>query len=203
MKYPDFFDQAPTVTLRDPLSAFLGSFDEGLVEYKYVDAVKLAGHSCPTVAGAYLMTVKAIKALYGDEVPERGAIRASFPDSLDEGVTGVMASVITLLTGATAESGFKGIGPNFDRRDLLSFDMEMDCDIAFERVDTGARVEVTFAAYTVPMEEQTRGLLGQLISGQGDSETAQKFQSQWQERVRKILVDHVNDETLIQVRKTN
>ncbi len=202
MNYPDFFNQAPTITMRDPLSAFLGSFEGGLVEYRYLDAVKLAGHSCPTVAGAFLMTVKALKALYGEEHPERGAVRVFFPDSLDEGVTGVMASVTTLLTGATEESGFKGIGVNFDRRHLLSFEEDMACDIAFERVDTGARVEVAFNAHVVPMEGQTREFLGQLISGQGNEETARLFQNQWQERVRKILVDQVDNEALISVKPT-
>ena len=58
MDYPAFFDQVPRIALRDPLSAFLGAFAGGVVEYSCVDAVKLTGHSCPTVAGAYLMTAK-------------------------------------------------------------------------------------------------------------------------------------------------
>ena len=43
MQYPGFFDEAPRLTLYDPLSAFLGAIEDGLVEYTYVDAVKLAG----------------------------------------------------------------------------------------------------------------------------------------------------------------
>ena len=55
MQYPTFFDQAPVITMRDPLAALLGAADDGLIDYRYIDAVRLAGHSCPTVAGAYLM----------------------------------------------------------------------------------------------------------------------------------------------------
>jgi len=34
--------------LRDPLAELLGAAEGGIVEYRYADAVKLAGHSCPT-----------------------------------------------------------------------------------------------------------------------------------------------------------
>lgn len=70
MKYPKFFDEIQTIKLKDDLSATLGSFEEGLVEFSYLDIVKSAGHSCPTVAGAYLMTQVALKKLYKDELPK-------------------------------------------------------------------------------------------------------------------------------------
>ena len=40
---PTFFEQAPTICLRDPLAAFLGAAEGGLMTYSYQDAVKLAG----------------------------------------------------------------------------------------------------------------------------------------------------------------
>ena len=63
MTLPDFFNQAPKITLRDPLAQFLGATPDGLLTYAYEDAVKLCGHSCPTVAGAYLMVLKGVQAL--------------------------------------------------------------------------------------------------------------------------------------------
>jgi len=69
MSYPAFYDAVARITLHDPLAEFLGAADKGLIEYGYVDAVKLAGHSCPTVAGAYLMTLKALARLYPDGTP--------------------------------------------------------------------------------------------------------------------------------------
>ena len=65
MKFPAFFEQVPSITLRDPLAELLGSVDGGLMTYGYADAVRLAGHSCPTVASAYWLGVRAIQALYG------------------------------------------------------------------------------------------------------------------------------------------
>ena len=67
MTYPSFFDQVETIKLHDPISEFLGVFDQGILEFTYLDVVKAAGHSCPTVAGAYLLTLKALKALYPDK----------------------------------------------------------------------------------------------------------------------------------------
>lgn len=52
MQYPAFFDEVEPIVLYDPLAEFLGAATAGRVEYTYLDAVKLAGHSCPTVAGA-------------------------------------------------------------------------------------------------------------------------------------------------------
>jgi hypothetical protein len=53
--FPDFFSDAPRIAVRDPLAEFLGAADGGVIEYRYADVVKLAGHSCPTVASAFLM----------------------------------------------------------------------------------------------------------------------------------------------------
>ena len=62
MNYPDFFNEVETIKLFDPLSKVLGSLNDGMVEFNYLDSVKAAGHSCPTVSGAYLMTSSALKA---------------------------------------------------------------------------------------------------------------------------------------------
>mgnify|MGYP003492414693 FL=1 len=45
--------------MRDPLAELLGAAEGGRLEYTYADAVKLTGHSCPTVAGAWLATRQA------------------------------------------------------------------------------------------------------------------------------------------------
>ena len=103
MMHPEFYDEAPTLRVFDPLSAFLGAVEDGIVEYTYLDAVKLAGHSCPTVAGAYLMTLKALRRLYGEALPVRGEIEVHCRGRADEGTTGVVANVAALLTGALAQ----------------------------------------------------------------------------------------------------
>ena len=101
MEYPDFYTKVKTIRLYDPLSDFLGTFKDGIIEINYVDCVKLAGHSCPTVAGAYLMTLQGLKALYPDSLPQRGSIRVSIKEDRSEGVTGVVGNIISFITGAS------------------------------------------------------------------------------------------------------
>ncbi|HSW24447.1 MAG TPA: hypothetical protein VLJ62_16920, partial [Burkholderiaceae bacterium] len=64
MQTPVFFDRVPPIVVRDSLAQMLGAAQGGIIEYRYLDAVKLAGHSCPTVAGAWLMTRAALARLY-------------------------------------------------------------------------------------------------------------------------------------------
>lgn len=59
---PDFYEQAPVVRTYDPFAAMLGAARDGLFEYHYLDAVRLAGHSCPAVAGAFLIGRAALTA---------------------------------------------------------------------------------------------------------------------------------------------
>lgn len=95
------------------------------------------GHSCPTVASAYLMTRAALGALYPDTLPGRGSIRVELRDDRLEGVTGVVANVASFLTGATHDTGFKGIAGRFDRRGLLFFGVDLP-DQSASRVLTPA-----------------------------------------------------------------
>jgi len=62
--FPAFFAAAPTLRVHDPLAAFLGAAQDGILEYHYADAVRLAGHSYPTVAGAYLLTLRGLRTFY-------------------------------------------------------------------------------------------------------------------------------------------
>lgn len=192
MAHPDFFDRIPTITLCDPLSRLLGSSSDGLIEYSYRETVKLTGHSCPTVAGAWLMTASALKRLYDGDIPVRGEISVAFRNNALEGVTGVIASVVTFITGATADMGFKGLRGQFDRRGLMSFGQPVDGDIRFERIDTGDHVTVSFDASMVPPPPNLMpGLLAALEDDASPEERA-AFAEAWQDRVRRIFenADH-------------
>ena len=37
MHYPEFFTTTQSITLYDPLSEFLGAFEEGLITFSYLD----------------------------------------------------------------------------------------------------------------------------------------------------------------------
>lgn len=63
-----------SVHTHDPFAAMLGAARDGRLDYHYLDAVRLAGHSCPTVAGAFLIGRAALATLYPDGPAERGNI---------------------------------------------------------------------------------------------------------------------------------
>ena len=198
MAFPSFFAEIPPIVVHDRLAQFLGAAEGGIIEYRYVDAVKLAGHSCPTVAGAWLLTSRLLTALYPDALPERGGIRVDFSETQDSGVTGVIAAVIGLITGAAGISGFKGIAGNFSRRNLLSFDApELGGEIAFTRLDSGARLVASLHLEHVAPDPRMAPLLQKLLAGDRDPITAEVFTTLWQDRVRRILVDHFDNSHLV------
>lgn len=201
MNYPTFFDQAPVIEVHDGLAHVLGACVNGIITYRYIDAVRLAGHSCPTVAGAYLMTRRALALLYPGRMPERGEIRVRFSSALDEGVTGVIASIVTLVTGATGEGGFKGIGGRYRRQNMMRFSGALEGDVSFERVDNGASIQLGVSLNGVPADPQTGVLLRAILDGVATQEEAAAFAALWQDRVKRILIDHADDPELIRVKE--
>lgn len=197
MNYPAFFDQAPVINVHDGLAEFLGACDDGMITYRYIDAVRLAGHSCPTIAGAYLMTRRALALLYPGQTPERGAVHVRFSTALDEGVTGVIGSVVSLITGAAGLGGFKGIGRNFRRQNLMNFACAVEGEVSFERLDNGASVQLAMHMNRVEADPQTGILLKKFLEGVATPKEKLEFSALWQERVRRILIDHADDPELV------
>lgn len=200
MHYPEFFSSAPVITMRDPLADFLGAMQDGIMEYHYADVVTLAGHSCPTVASTFLMLRNGLRALYPDATPERGAVAVEFHGDAEEGVVGVMANVATFVTGATKDTGFKGLGGRFDRRGLLDFGEDIGAEMRLTRTDSGASAEVSASLAGVPMDPRVRELLPRCLMDGGDKAALREFQALWQDRVRRILLEHAEDPNVIQVR---
>ena len=203
MTFPAFVAEAPTITVRDPLAGFLGAAADGTITYSYADAVKLAGHSCPTVAGAFLMVGKGLAGLYGTELPERGGLEVFLRGDRDEGTTGVIASVATLITGAAPETGFGGIGAHrrFTRRDLLHFDAPIDGLLALRRCDNGRGVVLDLETAVVPASTEMQILLPRVMAGQADEDEQAHFAALWQARVEQMLVKHADDPDLVQIRE--
>lgn len=200
MSFPSFFEQAPVVRMRDPLAALLGAAAGGVIEYHYADAVRLAGHSCPTVAGAYLMGRAALTALYPDRLPERGGIAVRMPAPQDEGTTGVIAQVLTLLTGAAADNGFHGIGGRHVRHGLLSYAERNDGDaVIFRRLDNGTAVAVELDTSPVPADPNQRALLTAILQDRADARQQTAFGDAWQDRVRRLLLEFADDPRVVRV----
>lgn len=187
MRYPDFFNRIETITLQDDLSNFLGTFENGIVEFSYLDIVKSAGHSCPTVAGAYLMAQMGLKTLYKDETPKRGEIFVSFKEDCSEGVAGVIANVFTQITGATQKFGFKGIGGNFIRHDLMKFNDTITSSVKLQRLDTGKMVEVVYNPSYIGINPLQSQLMEKILKQTATQDDKRLFGKIWQERVAEIL----------------
>jgi hypothetical protein len=195
MRTPAFFEEVPPIVLRDALSETLGAATGGVMEYRYLDAVKLAGHSCPTVAGAWLMTRAALARLYPGQMPQRGELRVELREAQETGVSGVIAGVAGLITGAAGPGGFHGLGGKHVRRGLLEFGKAMRGQMRVTRLDTGRSVEVSHHPEVVA---RPLGPLLQSALGPGaDDRARQAFATAWQAWVRTILIEHADDPALI------
>ena len=200
MKFPDFYRHIAPITLYDPLAELLGAPADGVIRYEFADAVKLAGHACPTVAGAWVATVRGLRALYGDEMPVRGNIAVALHEGLEDGVAGVIASIATLLTGAAGPAGFKGLGGRFGRRQLLSFGVEGVAGIRLTRRDNGRSADCSVQLQRVGGDPRMGELLPAVIQGLATPQQAALFAELWQDRLRRILVDHDDTPELVEIR---
>lgn len=200
MNYPAFYDQAPRIRMRDPLAALLGASEGGLLEYSYLDAVRLAGHSCPTVAGAYLVARAAMLALFPDGPAVRGDIDVRMPGPETEGTHGVVAQILTLVTGAAAANGFHGIGGRFSRQHLLRFSDVTDANaIGFRRRDNASAVSVELDLSSIPAPSNLRNLLSAAMNPSASEVQKSEFAQAWQGRVRTLLLDHGDDPQVLRV----
>ncbi|WP_029131899.1 FmdE family protein [Sedimenticola selenatireducens] len=197
MQYPAFFDQIEPLVLRDPLAELLGAFADGVMQIHYLDVVRLAGHSCPTVAGAYLMARTGMKVLYGSDMPVRGEIAVEMQQPIGEGVTGVIANVLSFITGATDKGGFHGLAGQFDRRNLLSFDRDNPAPVTLIRKDTGQRVSLVYDASFIPADPLMGALFPKVLTGKASADEAKRFGVLWQRRVEAILCDYADDPRLV------
>ncbi len=199
MQYPTFFKEVETIEMVDPLSMVLGAFEGGNITFNYLDVVKSAGHSCPTVAGAYLITLKALQALYPHDTPVRGNIKVAFKEPMEEGVAGVIGNVVSQLTGATDKSGFKGLNGKFARHSLMEFNAGLHSSGRFTRVDTGASVDVFYNPNVVPPLPDMQPLMQKVMGGSAEPEDIKAFGIFWQERVERILIENSDNSEMIRV----
>lgn len=187
MTYPQFFNNIPTIKLQDDLAYLLGAFEDGLIEFSYLDVVKSAGHSCPTVLGAYLMTLQGLKALHENEVAKRGNILVEFKEKQIDGVAGVIGSVITNITGSTTTNGFKGLAGKHDRNNLMNFEKDISgASVRFTRLDTQKSVDVFYDASSISAHADMNFLMQKSVQGSATNEEKLEFGKLWQQRVEDI-----------------
>lgn len=199
MRYPLFFDEVDPIQLYDPLSDFLGACEAGKVEISYLDCVKQAGHSCPTVAGAYLMTMIGLKILYGAKLPQRGNIHVEIKGNKSEGTVGAIGNIVSYIVGASGEEGFKGIQGKFSRNHLIEYDQEMAGEITLRRRDNHTSISLSYDPSLIPGDARIKPLMGKILQGKASEQEENLFKVLWQERVQKILLTKALRDKMVQV----
>jgi hypothetical protein len=111
----------------------------------------------------------------------------------------VIARVAGLITGAAGEGGFKGLGGQFARRDLLSFNAPIQGELRFTRIDTDTSVEVDYHAQQVPPSPAMGEAFAKMQGGEATAADRAAFGRLWQERVQRILLEHFDDPALVTV----
>ena len=194
------YDVEP-IEIRDPVAEALDVLEPGepfVIAYR--DAVKEAGHSCPTASGAYRIVQLGLDALYPDDYPIRSEIEVQAAGPRDDAAYGVMGRIISYVTGATGDDGFSGLaGGHGSRRDLLVFDAfdpgTHEPTFRFRRTDTDETVEVTYHVSDVPDGGPAIGNLQRILEGSASEEQRAAFAEAWHRRVQVVL----NDDSLFTV----
>lgn len=189
----------PPILLTESLAATLGAFEaDAPLEYRITDAVKMAGHACPTVSAAFLICRRALEELYPGMTPVRGEIGITVYGGPEEGVYGVMAQVMGFITGAATTTGFDGLMTRFRRRNLLIFSREKPDPGAtcfeFRRLDTGRAVLMKYHSDRVPYPDDNNRRMGELMKPvvweAATPEERAEFQKLWMGKVATMLVQH-------------
>jgi hypothetical protein len=190
-----YITEVPPIMMSDPYFEIFGQTD-GAIPYYYEEAVKLSGHSCGAVSGAWTITRKALEVLYPDgEIPVRGQIAVEAPGAEDEWFVGVFGEVITYITGAAPKTGFIGaeFGKTDDvfvRQNKMVYAEEPTEQLPpmrewiFTRLDTGARVGVKFNLMVItPIPTPGRVAMGKkMAAGEATPEEAEDYYEYWNDR---------------------
>jgi hypothetical protein len=183
------------IEIRDPVAEALGVLEPGApLVVTYTDAVKEAGHSCPTASGAYRIAQVGLDTLYPDRYPVRSEIEVQAAGARDDATYGVMSRIVSYITGAAEEDGFGGLAGGYGgRRDLLRFDAfdpdTPDPTFRFRRTDTDETVEVTYHVGDIPDGGPAVGNLQEILAGSASDQQREAFADAWHRRVQVVLDD--------------
>lgn len=196
----DYITEVEPIMMIDPYFSIFGQ-SQVPVPYYYEEAVKVAGHSCGAITGAWTITRKALEVLYPDgEIPVRGQIAVEAPGAEDEWFVGVFGDVITFITGASPHTGFIGaeFGKTDDlfvRRNKMVYAEEPTGQLPpfrewiFTRLDTGTKVGVKFNLVIIlPIPTPGRVAMGKkMAAGEATPEEAADYYEYWNDRAIFVL----------------
>ncbi len=136
------------IKVHEPFAEFLmAEEDEYEFSISLLDVVRFAGHACPSMVGAFLMSQRAIKELFPEtNTCIRGQIAIEIPTAVDQGATGPISNVFSMIFGAWEKSGFGGLQGKFVRRDLLKYESTHISrgTIRFHNLQSGKFVDITY-----------------------------------------------------------
>ena len=196
MKYLDFFDSIEKIVLKDELLIFLWVNNDWLIDFSYKDIVKTAGHSCWTVAWAYLIAQKWLKELFWNENPNRGKIKVEIKKAPTDDNAWVIWCVLSNITWATTNYWFWGIPTwEFNRRNTLFYNVDIESDVKLTDLITWKSVEINYRPWRIvnPMK-----ILKSAIWPDATELDKKTFPIKFQAMVKTIFE---NSDTVIDVKK--
>ena len=163
--WPEFYNQAPEILIIDPMAVVVGSMPEGsnMITINLTDVAIYSGHICPSMAAGYMLTKKAMDALYPNSIPQRGQIRVSAMAASD------LMDVASYITGARAFYG---------RDEINAYDLVVDPSLksekrgqyvmVFQRKDTGKAVKAVYDKFKLIPEKkvkEVKAFLNKMLTG--------------------------------------
>jgi hypothetical protein len=165
-----------TIKIHEPFAEFLMA-DQGEYNFKIslLDVVRFAGHACPAMVGAFLISHRAIKELFSEtNICIRGQVFIEIPNSVSHGATGPISNVFSMIFGAWEKSGFGGLQGQFVRRELLKYDVQgiSPGTFRFHNLKTGKTVEISYDPSKAHVPEEAESF---------------PFQKVWRHKIATIL----------------
>jgi len=187
--WPDFYNQAPTIKIKDPMAVLVGSLpeDQNTLIIHLTDIALYSGHVCPGIASGYMLTRKALQALYPEGVPERGQIRVAAMGPSD------LMDVASYITGARSFYG---------RDEINAYDLVVDTNlkpqqagtyvIVFQRKDNGQAVKAVFNKFKLMAPGKVKNMKNffkRVLEGKASAQEKTKKWAKVQSLVKKILLN--------------
>lgn len=164
------------ITIHEPFAEFLmADEDEHKFEISLLDVVRFAGHACPSMIGAFLISQRAVKELFPDtHVCVRGQVAIEIPASVSQGATGPISNVFSFIFGAWERSGFGGLQGQFVRRGLLKYEAAgvSPGTFRFCNLKTGKTVDISYDPSKAQVPDEAASL---------------PFQKVWRHKIATIL----------------
>ena len=188
--WPEFYSQVPEILIIDPMAVVVGSMPEGsnILTIKLTDVALYSGYICPGIAAGYMLTKKAMDALYPNSIPQRGQIRVSAMAAAGE-----LMEVASYITGARAFYG----------RDLINaYDLVVDPSLkpkqrgqyvmVFQRKDTGKAVKAVYDKFKLIPEKKVKEVkvfLNKILTGKALPQEKEKNWAILNALVEKVLME--------------